>query len=59
MENFKKGYLSIGHEISLSKKDCPITPEERERMSKVSYASIVGSILYAKVRYGILTRSSE
>ena len=30
MKNFKKGYLLIGHEISLSKKDCPITSEERE-----------------------------
>ena len=29
MENSKKGYLSIGQEISLSKKDCPTTPEER------------------------------
>ena len=47
MENFKKGYLPIGHVISLSKKDCPTTPEERERMSRVSYASAVGSIIYA------------
>ena len=27
MENSKKGYLPIGHEISLSKKDCPTTLE--------------------------------
>ena len=47
MENFKKGYLPIGHGISLSKKDCPTTPEERERMSRVPYASAVGSIMYA------------
>ena len=47
MENSKKGYLPIGHEISLSKKDCPITPEERARMSRVPYASVVGSIMYA------------
>ena len=32
MENSKKGYLSIGHGISLSKKDCVTTPEERERV---------------------------
>ena len=44
IKNFKMGYLPIGHEISLSKKDCPTTPEERERMSRVPYASIVGSI---------------
>ena len=47
MENSKKGYLLIGHEISLSKKDCPTTPEERERMRRVPYASAVGSIMYA------------
>ena len=29
MENSKKGYLLIGHGISLSKRDCPITPQER------------------------------
>ena len=47
MENFKKDYLSIGHGISLSKKDCSTTPEEREHMSRVPYALVVGSIMYA------------
>ena len=48
MENSKKGYLPIiGHEIFLSKKDCPTTLEVRERMSRVPYASAVGSIIYA------------
>ena len=47
MENLKKNYLSIGHEITLSKKDCSTTPQERERMSRISYASIVESIMYA------------
>ena len=47
MENSKKGYLSIGHGISLSKKDCATTPEERESMSRIPYASTVGSIMYA------------
>ena len=46
MENFKKGYLSICHGISLSKRDCPTTPQEREHMSRISYASTVGSIMY-------------
>ena len=31
------------------KKDCPITPQERERMSRVSYASIMGSIIYVMI----------
>ena len=47
MKNFKKGYLLIGQEIFLSKGDCPITPQERERMSRVSYTSTVSSIMYA------------
>ena len=47
MKNSKKGYLSIGHGIKLSKKDCVTTPKERERMSRIPYASAVGSIMYA------------
>ena len=49
MENFKKGYLPIGHEISLSKRDCPTTPQVRERMGRIPYASAVGSIMYAMI----------
>ena len=47
IKNYKKGYLLIGHEISLSKKDYPTTSQEKECMSRVSYASVVGSIMYA------------
>ena len=47
MEYSKKGYLPIGHGVTLSKMDCPTTPEERERMSRVPYVSAVGSIMYA------------
>ena len=47
MENSKKGYLPIGPGISLSKRDSPTTPQERERMSHIPYASAVGSIMYA------------
>ena len=49
MKNFKKGYLLIGHGISLSKKDCPTIPLERERMSRISYTSVVGSIMYVMI----------
>ena len=49
MENFKKGYLPIGHRISLSKRDCPTTPQERERMGRIPYASTVGSIMYVMI----------
>ena len=47
MENFERGYLSMGHKITLSKKDCLTTPEERECMNRIPYASTVGSIIYA------------
>ena len=39
--------LQIDHEITLSKKDYPTTSQERERMSRILYASTVGSIMYA------------
>ena len=47
MENSKKGYLLIASRVTLSKKYCATTLEEREHMSRVSYASAVGSIMYA------------
>ena len=49
MKNFKKVYLPIGQKNFLSKGDCPTTPQERERMSRVSYASAVDSIMYAMI----------
>ena len=49
MENFKKGDLSIGQKISLLKSDCPTTPQERERMNKILYASTVKFIMYATI----------
>ena len=33
--------------IHLSKRMSPKTLEERDRMKKISYASVVGSIMYA------------
>ena len=47
MDNSKKSYLPIDHRITLSKKDCPTTLEERERMNRIPYASTVRSIIYA------------
>ncbi|KAK8999949.1 hypothetical protein V6N11_082087 [Hibiscus sabdariffa] len=37
------------HGVSLSKEMCPSTPQERERMSQVPYASAIGSIMYAMI----------
>ena len=47
MKNFKRDLLPFRHGIHLSKKMCPSTPEEIERMSKISYTSAIGSLMYA------------
>ncbi|KAG8483065.1 hypothetical protein CXB51_021938 [Gossypium anomalum] len=47
MEESKRGFLPMRHGISLSKEMCPLTPQERERMSKIPYAFAIGSIMYA------------
>jgi hypothetical protein len=49
MEQSKKGFLPMSHGVHLSKTQCPLTPDERERMSKVTYASVIGSIMYAMI----------
>ena len=36
----------MSHGIHLSKSQCPTTTDERDRMSKVPYASAIGSIMY-------------
>ncbi|KAK8597315.1 hypothetical protein V6N13_001938 [Hibiscus sabdariffa] len=49
MEESKRGFLPMRHGISLSKEMCPSTPQERERMSQIPYASVIGSIMYAMI----------
>ncbi|KAK8663809.1 hypothetical protein V6N13_083614 [Hibiscus sabdariffa] len=49
MEESKRGFLPIRHGISLSKEMSPSTPQERERMSQIPYASAIGSIMYAMI----------
>jgi hypothetical protein len=46
MQDSKKAFLPMSHEITLSKKQCPSTPDEQERMSVIPYASAIGSIMY-------------
>ena len=43
----KKGFVPMVHWKHLSKSMCPKTIEERKRMSKIPYASAIGSIMYA------------
>ena len=47
MQDSKKGFLPMSHGITLSKSQCPSTPDELERMSTIPYASAIGSIMYA------------
>ena len=49
MDQSKKGFLPMSHGISLSKSMCPQTQDERDRMSKIPYASAIGSIMYAMI----------
>ena len=49
MEEAKKEFLPMSHGIHLSKTQCPTTIDERERISKVTYASAIGSIMYAMI----------
>ncbi|KAK8557131.1 hypothetical protein V6N13_035235 [Hibiscus sabdariffa] len=46
MEESKRGFLPMRHGISLSKEMCPSTPQERERMNQIPYASAIGSIIW-------------
>ena len=47
MLDSKKGFLPFRHGITLSKDQCPKTPDEIEKMKEVPYASAVGSLMYA------------
>ncbi|KAK8560059.1 hypothetical protein V6N12_012862 [Hibiscus sabdariffa] len=49
MEESKRGFLPMSHGVSLLKEMCPSTPQERERMSRIPYASAFGSIMYAMI----------
>nr|GEV04261.1 retrotransposon protein, putative, Ty1-copia subclass [Tanacetum cinerariifolium] len=47
MENSKKGNLPLHHGIKISKDLCPKTDDELDKMSRVPYASAIGSFMYA------------
>ena len=46
MEDSKRGNIPTCHGIKLSKEQCPHTPSDRERMSRIPYASAIGSIMH-------------
>ncbi|KAI3739195.1 hypothetical protein L2E82_29594 [Cichorium intybus] len=47
MQDSKRGFLPIPHGTILSKSQCPSIRTELERMKHVTYASAIGSIMYA------------
>ena len=47
VENSKKGTLPFRHGVYLSKEQSPKTLEQKERMSRIPFASAVGSLMYA------------
>ncbi|KAI3470105.1 hypothetical protein Pfo_026768 [Paulownia fortunei] len=47
IEEFKRGFLPMSHGVSLSQVMSPKSPEEREMMARIPYASAIGSIIYA------------
>jgi hypothetical protein len=49
MEQSKKGFLPMSHGIHLSKTQCPSTIDELDCMSKVPYASAIGSIMHVMI----------
>ena len=53
MENSTRGLLPLGHIITLSKKMCPSTSEEIERMSKILYVSVIESLIYVMLYTGL------
>ena len=49
MENAKVVSTPLLGYLKLTKEMCPKTQEEEDKMSKVPYASVVGSLMYAMV----------
>ena len=49
MSEAKKWFLPLSHGIRLSETQSPSTSDERSRMSRIPYASAIGSIMYAMI----------
>ena len=47
MENSMKGFIPMRHGVQISKDHSHKTPEDRMLMEKITYASTIGSIMYA------------
>jgi hypothetical protein len=49
MQDCKKGFLSMSHGITLSKKQCHTDSDEQKRMRVIPYALAIGSIMYTMI----------
>ncbi|KAL8147454.1 hypothetical protein AgCh_004963 [Apium graveolens] len=49
MQEAKKGYVPMSHGILISKDNYPKSLDDKGRMSKVPYASAIGSIMYVMI----------
>ena len=47
IQDAKRGFVPMSHGISISGDNSPKTLDEKDRMSKIPYASAIGSIMYA------------
>ena len=47
MKNSKRGLLPLKYSIRLFKMMCPTTSKEIECMRRISYVSMIGSLIYA------------
>ena len=47
MQDSKPMDILVNKSLSLSRDMCPITPDEKEKMSRVLYANAVDSLMYA------------
>ena len=49
MVDSKRGFLLKSHDITLSKNQCLMTSDKFENMSKILYASVIGSVMYVMI----------
>ena len=49
MQDAKRAFVPMSHGISISSDNSPKTLDEKDRMSKIPYASAIGSIMYAMI----------
>ena len=47
MENSKRGFILMRHGVQISNEHSPKTVEDRALIEKISYVSVIGSIMYA------------